>query len=351
MAALGGNANDYNAGAMPAGIFEGCKETKGSTEVVKAPKPSTHSWVAIDIVGGANFMNGIVAIDGHDMWVYSMDGAYIEPQKVQALSVDNGGRYSVLVKVERAGRFKIRCHSASAVQTLIGNAILKVPGATAGDDESPRQWIDILGNPLSNDVSFFNQTVAYPFPPQPIAQKADETHILNMRFINNTYTWALNTTSLSPATLEQEIPPALFDPAATIAKHDNVTIVTKYGTWIDLVLFASVLNMPAHPIHKHGVKMFVLGRGTGSFRWKSAEDAIKEVPESFNLVNPPRRDTVPSTPTAQNVGWVVVRYQVTNAGAWVCHCHIANHMMGGMVMVILDGTDAWPTIPAEYNLT
>ncbi|KAK2599029.1 hypothetical protein QQS21_005495 [Conoideocrella luteorostrata] len=347
MAAFGGDSTKYNASAMPKGIFEGCKETKGSTEVVKAQPPSANPWVAIDIVGSINFMNGIVAIDGHDMWVYAMDGAYIEPQKVQAISVFNGDRFSVLVNTKRAGKFQIRCHASTAPQMIIGNAILEVPGSTAGGT-APRQWIDIIGNPLSKDVVFFNQKIAHPYPPQPIPRKADALHVLNMRLNGASYAWAMNSTALDPHELDNEVPPILFDPSITVAKHDNVTIATKNGTWVDLVFYSSVYPMPPHPIHKHGVKMFKIGSGSGPFKWKSVDDAMEEIPESFNLVNPPRRDTFVSLPSATEVNWIVVRYHVRNPGAWLLHCHISNHMMGGMTMVILDGLDAWPKIPPEY---
>lgn len=345
MAAFGGDAKKYNASAMPRGIFEDCKETKGSTEVIKANYPGRHSWVAIDILGAVNFVNGVIAIDDHDMWVYAMDGSYIEPQKVQVLWVSNGDRYSVLVKPKRPGKFQIRCHANSAPQTIIGNAILHVPGIIF-NPPTPKQYIDIIGNPLSPDVVVFNQTIAYPHPAEPIAERADDLYVLNMKLDGASYRWALNSSGLDPITLDHTLPPLLFSPNTT--KMENVTITTRNNTWVDLVFFASVFPMPPHPIHKHGVKMYQIGAGQGPFKWKSVEEAMKEIPDRFNLVNPPRRDTFTSMPARDAVNWVVVRYHVSNPGAWLLHCHINNHMMGGMIMVILDGRDAWPKIPPEY---
>ena len=46
---------------------------------------------------------------------------------------------------------------------------------------------------------------------------------------------------------------------------------------------------------------------------------------------------------------MALRYQVINPGAFLFHCHIQTHMMGGMAVAMLDGVDAWPTVPSEYS--
>lgn len=284
-----------------------------------------------------------VSIDEHDMWVYAMDGGYIEPQKVQAIDVTNGDRYSVLVKTSKAGEFKIRANANSAPQMLTGHAVLKVEGHDAAKESEP--YITIAGVPVSEDVVLFDQATAHPYPPDPISQKADSFFFLDMKIAGASYLWALNSTKLLPTDLDDGIP-TLFNPQPGL--QNNVTISTRNNTWVDLLFFASSFPMPPHPIHKHGNRMYQIGSGSGAFNWTSTEEAIKHIPEQFNLVNPPRRDAFASLPTATEVSWVIVRYHVTNPGAWLLHCHINNHMNGGMMMVIQDGVDAWPTVPEEY---
>ncbi|KAH7149130.1 multicopper oxidase-domain-containing protein [Dactylonectria estremocensis] len=340
--ALGGGQG--NESALLPGVFSGCEETQGSVEVIE-PSCEDDEFIAIDIVGAINFGTGVVSIDEHDMWVYAVDGSYIEPQKVQAIVVTNGDRYSVLVKLDKAGDFKIRFNGVTPLQMLGGHAILSVPGASVSEEESV-PYVNYVGVPLTPDVIFFNPNIAFPYPPDPISQTADALFLLNMHFDGASYLWALNSSRLMPIDLDAG-EPTLFKP--DFSEDNNVTLSTKYNTWVDLVFFASVFPQPPHPIHKHGTKMYQIGAGTGPFKWKSVDEAIQEIPDQFNLVNPPRRDAFASLAADTDVTWVVVRYHASNPGAWLLHCHINNHMLGGMMMVIQDGVDEWPEIPENYQ--
>jgi FtsP/CotA-like multicopper oxidase with cupredoxin domain len=341
---MGGGKLDLDA--IPAGMFSGCKATKGSTEVIHATqsKNGNEKWVAIDIIGSINFLTATVSIDEHDMWVYAMDGGYIEPQKVQAIALSNGDRYSVLIKTTKAGTFKIRSNANSTPQLLVGHAILSVKGQ-GGNNGSSTSFITIGGAAVSNDVVLFDQSIAHPFPPSPIPEKADAFFPLTMEVVGASYLWAVNYTKLLPTTIEDGLP-TLFHPQPYI--QNNVTITTRNNTWVDLLFIGASLLMPPHPMHKHGNHMYQIGSGSGTFNWTSTEEAVKHIPESFNLVNPPRRDAFNSLATTTGPTWVMVRYHVTNPGPWLLHCHINNHMAGGMMMVIQDGIDAWPTVPDEY---
>lgn len=340
MALTGGQGNES---ALLPGTFSGCEETEGQVEVIR-PSCEDDEWIAIDIVGGINFATGVVSIDEHDMWVYAMDGSYIEPQKVQAIVLTNGDRYSVMVKLDKPGDFKIRFNAVSAPQMISGHAILSVGGASGYEESDP--YVNFVGAPLTKDVVFFDQNIAHPYPPDPIPQSADALFHLTMKVDGASYLWALNSSRLMPIDLDAR-EPTLFHPDPH--EHNNVTLSTKFNSWVDLVFFASVFPQPPHPIHKHGTKMYQIGSGVGPFKWDSVDEAIKEIPDQFNLVNPPRRDAFTSLPANDNVTWVVVRYHASNPGAWLLHCHINNHMLGGMMMVIQDGVDNWPVIPEEYK--
>ncbi|KAF5012204.1 hypothetical protein FDECE_1720 [Fusarium decemcellulare] len=340
---FGGGSGDESA--LHPGVFSGCEPTTGSVETIKTQEPTDPygEWVAIDLIGGFSFITAVISIDEHDMWVYAMDGSYIEPQKVHAITVSNGDRYSVLVNAKKTGNFKIRCSSVSIAQILVGHAILSVGGGN--NTNVSNGFIDMAGNPKSSNVIFFDQTIAHPFPPESIAAKADAFFPLNMKVDGASYLWAMNSTRLMPTDVDNSNP-VLFAPAHDL--QNNVTITTKFDSWVDLLFFTGDEPMPPHPIHKHGNKMFQIGSGVGVFKWSSTEEAIKEIPGQFNLVNPPKRDGFASLTAFGNVTWIIVRYHVTNPGAWLLHCHIDNHLQGGMMMVIQDGVDHWPQVPDYY---
>ncbi|KAL1638051.1 hypothetical protein SLS58_009072 [Diplodia intermedia] len=70
---------------------------------------------------------------------------------------------------------------------------------------------------------------------------------------------------------------------------------------------------------------------------------MKEVPDNFNLVNPPLRD---GARLAKGEGsWTVIRYQITFPAMSMLHCHRIHHFAGGQQIVLLEGADAMPPLP------
>lgn len=71
---------------------------------------------------------------------------------------------------------------------------------------------------------------------------------------------------------------------------------------------------------RHNHKAFIIGVGHGYFRWPDVETAMKEVPENFNVVNPPLRD---GARLAKGEGsWTVIRYQITFPAMSMLHCKL-----------------------------
>lgn len=297
------------------------------------------------MIGAYSTVTTSFSIDGLSLWVYAVDGEYIEPQKVQAISVANGERYSFLVQLKEAGDYTIRHAASILVQLLAGQATLSYrPNNKAPTNQTSTPFISEAGLALSPNVTFYNQAEQKAYPPFPVGQKADQTFILNMGNTAAGYLWSLNGTS-QPLALDTSNP-VLFSPKPN--EMNNLTISTLNNTWIDIIFVAAQFPQPAHPIHKHSVKMWLIGSGQGAFNFSSIEEAMKVIPQNFNLVDPPRRDGFATVGALAGPTWTAVRYHVTNPGAWLIHCHISTHLMGGMSMVIQDGIDHWPTVPPEY---
>jgi FtsP/CotA-like multicopper oxidase with cupredoxin domain len=341
-----------NLPALPNDIFEVCTPTKGSHEIIRAP---SSKWLALDFISAASVDSIGVSIDEHPLWVYAADGQFIQPVKVDALNLMNGDRYSVFVELNKpASQYGIRIVSTAGVLLMNSMAILAYPGVIGGDINSIKSapTIDPVGALISpGTTSYLDPLKAAPFPPrfpQP-APAADQTVIMSLGIVGRSYQWAVNGTTLDHAVVDNLSPPLLYQDPLSAHFGENVTIITKNNTWVDLVFKIESFPQPAHPMHKHSNKAYLIGQGDGSFTWKTVAEAAKAIPGNFNFVNPPFRDGFTTPPANTGPSWMAVRYHVENPGAFMIHCHIQSHLEGGMAMVMLDGVDEWPAVPKQYK--
>ncbi|KAJ3680896.1 hypothetical protein LUZ60_015385 [Juncus effusus] len=99
----------------------------------------------------------------------------------------------------------------------------------------------------------------------------------------------------------------------------------KYGSVVQVVLQGTnIFAAENHPIHLHGNDFYILGQGFGNF------DPKKDT-SSFNLIDPPLRNTV-GVPVN---GWAVIRWVGDNPGVWLMHCHLDVHITWGLAMAFL----------------
>jgi len=124
-------------------------------------------------------------------------------------------------------------------------------------------------------------------------------------------------------------------------------ILSPLQSVVDLVLQSNPRG-PPHPIHKHGTPAYIIGQGSGALNWSSVAEAIAASPNSFNLVDPPLRDGFLTLAAAADYTWTVIRYEVPVNTVTFTHCHINEHLFGGMAVVLLEGADSLPLIPDEY---
>ncbi|KAJ5212973.1 hypothetical protein N7449_000142 [Penicillium cf. viridicatum] len=341
----------HNFANIPDGLFSGCTPTNGPGGKEKILVYPSAGYVSWNIISAAGVTALMFSVDQHPMYIYAVDGRYIEPVLAHALNLAPGRRLSVLVKLDKPpGHYTVRTAVSGFNQILNTTAAMSYVNTL--DDigkETSTGYIDIAGKNTTADVTFFDEKLAVPFPVELPAQTADQTFVLNIdRFRNTSYTWSLGNTSF-PLALE-EAAPLLFFPDSDVANSGR-TVQTKNGSWVDLIFHVTTPIQPEHPIHKHSNKFFLIGYGQGLWNYSSVSEAIRYIPQSFNLNRPPILDTISTLPAATEPTWMAIRYQVNNPGAFLIHCHIQVHTSGGMALAILDGIDTWPEIPAEYRLS
>ncbi len=337
---------------LPPSVYDICTSTQGSVEVIQAPQGK--KWVAFDLISAHSNSVPTISIDEHPMWVYAVDGYYIEPMQVDAITIEIGERYSVFVELDKpAGDYGIRVSASSIIQLIDTTAILSYGGYGNTKNITSTPYTNRVGAPTSKSVTFFNQSLQVSFPPAYPTTEPEiaQTLVLSLEedFKVHPYVWALNATPLDGAVVYNSDPPLLYQTPSVKSFDQTTAIVTKNNTWVDLILQVTQLGEPSHPIHKHSNKAFIIGGATGTFTWETVADAAKAMPNAFNFVSPPYVDMFPTPGTTTQPAWIAVRYHVENPGAFLLHCHIQSHLQFGMAMVILDGADEWPQVPSQYR--
>jgi FtsP/CotA-like multicopper oxidase with cupredoxin domain len=322
-------------------MFSGCVPSQGPQEhfFVNAAQ----QFVSLDLISAAGLLQLTFSIDEHYMWVYAIDGRYIQPIRVNALTISNANRYSVLVPLTQPrGLYTVRMVSAGIQQILNTTATWQYTGSQQLFRPS-NPWITINNLNATANTVFLNESLVTPFPVVVPSNNVAQTFFLNVDQVGFAYRWRLGNTSFG---LElEESQPLLFNQTAI---PSDLIIRTNNNTWVDLIIQVTTVLQPPHPIHKHSNKHFLIGQGNGVFNWTSVAQAVQESPGSFNLATPQIRDTSVTLAPITGPTWMALRYQVVNPGAFLMHCHIQVHQSGGMVLAILDGVDAWPTIPPRY---
>lgn len=333
----------HNYSAIPPTLFSGCSPTRDAHEVVIVDP--TKQYISWDLTSASGLLALTVSVDEHQMYVYAIDGRYIEPMVVDAVTIPNANRYSVLVPLDQpAGDYTIRVVSASMNQILNTTATMSYAAPHVLDRPS-NPWITVTAQNATADTVFFNESQVIPFPVIVPSTTVDSTYFLHISRYHSSYRWTLGNDSYDLKLEESQ--PVLFNKSSI---PQNLTITTRNNTWVDLIIQVVGPIQPPHPIHKHSNKHFIIGQGSGTFNYSSVEEAMQYIPSSFNLNTPQYRDTSFTPVAATGPTWLAIRYHVVNPGPFLMHCHIQLHLNGGMALALLDGIDAWPTVPLEYQL-
>lgn len=300
-------------------------------------------------------------IEGHSMRVVEADGNYVEEMDVTSLDIYSGETYSVLVKAKAEGKgsFWVAAH--------VRGRPPKTPPALAilyyGDGEAVAPPTEPPKCPATwNDTDFSMQQArqivarkGFGVPKPPISSDRQIVLLNTQNKINGAIKWAINNISLVlPSTpllpalkfnfknvLDSTPPPDSYPshlynifrpPQNPSAIQSSRLYHFPLNSTIDFILQnANTLtpnNSEVHPWHIHGHDFWVLGYGSGAF------DPTRD-PQSFNLINPPLRNTVALFPYS----WTAIRFVADNPGVWLFHCHLESHFHMGMAIVFEEGID------------
>ncbi|KAL8276708.1 hypothetical protein RQP46_010887 [Phenoliferia psychrophenolica] len=325
--------------------------------------PANSSWFSLQLVNSAAAQQFVFSIDSHELWVYSADGLFVTPQKVQTIEMGIGQRYGVMVKrgshsgkhVVRASTRTEQLYQGTAIldydMSMMDSAAMPAMGnmtSQAPDSSTPspamegkalaQPWISLDGNPLNGSIPLDSSTL-FPYTPGKPPNATQTSHFK----VNQTAAldWELDGVTFSSE--GTGFVPLLFDPRPLPGVIDLTT-----GAVIDIVLQVAegTLDTMPHPIHLHGHYFWVLGSMPKStFPTNMTIEQAHATGVSLNIDNPPYRDTA-HLPVN---GWLAIRFKADNFGAWLMHCHINSHLMSGMAVAFVELQNEFPTYPPALS--
>ncbi|KAJ7563966.1 hypothetical protein O6H91_03G132200 [Diphasiastrum complanatum] len=325
----------------------------------------------LDVIPGKKYLLRIInaglnnemffAVANHTLLVVETDATYTKPFQSSAILITPGQTMSVLFEANQPqGQYFIATRPYSTVpgapfDNTTATAILKYKGSSASSTPVMASLPDF--NDTGFATKFDNNVRSLPTPQYPVnvPQTVDRSLFFTIGLavkpcapnktcagpnggrlaaaVNNV-SFVLPSVALLQAHFfnmkgvfttdlpDRPVIPFNFTgqpPRNLVAKVGTRLSLIPYGANVQLVLQdTSLLATENHPIHLHGFNFFVVGKGFGNF--KPSDNS------SFNLVDPPQRNTV-GVPAG---GWIALRFKADNPGVWFMHCHLELHNSWGL---------------------
>ncbi|KAG8738252.1 hypothetical protein FRC12_016826 [Ceratobasidium sp. 428] len=300
-------------------------------------------WVAFNLLNSGALWDLRVSIDSHKMYFFAADGQYTQVQTATSILIPIGERYQFFVKLDQAvGDYVIRTAAVVLPQILTGYSILSYNTPKADPTKLPADknpWIDYAGNIINKGIDLVQANLA-PYPTNaPPQGKADLTLAMNVTR-NGEFEWVLNGNPWKEA--PDNTVPLLFQPSEISSLDPKVFKSYPNGTLVDVIYTVTAGNPavhPPHPMHKHGVKGYFLGSGSGAFPYATIQDAVTAKYKGINMVNPPLRDDFVTPVDITGKAWAAMRFRAIDPGPVIMHCHIDAHLATGMAVVLLEGPE------------
>ncbi|KAM5356679.1 hypothetical protein ACJ41O_003325 [Fusarium nematophilum] len=266
-------------------------------------------------------------IEGHDLSIVEVDGAYTKPTGASMVYLSAGQRCSVLVTTKGSsdGNFPIMASMDTDLFDILPDDLnWNVTGWLVYDEAKPLPKAATV-----DEFTPFDDVDLVPhdeMPRLPKPSKVVELEVImdNLRDGAN-YAFFNNITYRAPKV------PTLY---TVMTSGDEAANPLIYGTYSHSFVLKKdeivqvVLNNKddgRHPFHLHGHHFQVLHRSdddAGDF--EGSEQDFAETPM--------RRDTV----VVNGNGNVVLRFKADNPGVWLFHCHIEWHVTSGLVATFVE---------------
>ncbi|GKT45119.1 iron transport multicopper oxidase fetC [Colletotrichum spaethianum] len=298
----------------------------------------------IRMVSFAAFASFMVHFDSHDMNVIMSDAAYVKQKTTYMLRIAPAQRYDILVKcIDRDNR-----NYGFLIAGDINRDYTNKEFAQSWPFNYTGQLVMFPDRPFGTDVVNewrpSDDAVFEPYGDVPILPAATKIFQFDWQFCLDTNGIPRACVNGSPY-VDQKVP-TLYTAATTGENNTNPLVygaihpfVVNYGDIVDIVI--NNRDEAIHPFHLHGHHFQVLRRpATGTGNWPGVQRA------RLNQ-KPPRRDTV----SVMGKSHAVIRFEATNPGVYLFHCHIEWHVEMGLTATIIEAPERLRnlTVPEDHK--
>ncbi|KAJ5297898.1 hypothetical protein N7508_008147 [Penicillium antarcticum] len=324
-------------------------------------------------IGGTALSFISLAIEGHDLFeIIEADGHYTKPVNTSYLQIASGQRYSVLLKAKteaelekaRSRQFYFQLTTLGRPTVLTAFAVLEYPSPNTTDlttvpappplpvAKITYGWMDYALEPYKPDPNFPTSTEVT----RRIIIDVHQNVSAHLVWLQSGYDW-METFPKSPYLVDIYTGKldldASYQRAMTSGNgFDNQTRL--YPAKMNEVLEIIWQNQGAvntggvenHPFHGHGRHFYDIGGGDGLYNATENEKRLKgthPLVRDTTVLYAYRSQTTALTPS----GWRAWRVRVTDAGVWMMHCHILQHMVMGMQTVFAFGNRSDITVQSD----
>ncbi|RXK37646.1 L-ascorbate oxidase [Tremella mesenterica] len=351
-------------------------------------KPSTRYRVRIISSTSLSYVG--LALEGHNMTVFEVDGTYVEPLPVTSLEMGVGQRYSVLIETmdnPTQSDWYWRLRTMWRPTRVNGSALWSYDPSTSSDPFTrssigqeptpvglnetvplPDEVFGWVSGSNPNHCMFLLQ----PTKPQLTLWILNAQQMVDMQGFRWSINGQLNNSTLPNVpyliqlyneTEDKRMPnytTALQNGGYDIGSN---TYPAKLGEVLDIVIQnragPTSGMVEAHPFHTHGAKYWDMGYGPGNFSYTALNTSRASMKGSPYLRDTSVVYSGPGESYNSSVidddgpgGWRLFRIKVSDPGAWLIHCHITAHQIMGMQALFMYGAEDLPAIPdsllAEY---
>ncbi|EJC98544.1 Fet3 protein [Fomitiporia mediterranea MF3/22] len=284
------------------------------------------------IVNTSAFAMFFFWVEGHQMRIIEVDGTDTQEMPVDLLSLTVAQRYSVLVTALNDSTANWAIHANmdtdmfdTVPDDLNPNATAQVIYSQSFTLNEP-QTIDAYGD--TNDTALV--------PVQVVPQYSGSVRTVPLVVSFDTMTDGTNRAMFNNITYNTPVVPSVFSAVSmdSVAGPGAADVASAYGPWnyvlddgdvVDILLMNS--DAGKHPFHLHGHQFQIVNRATDY----TSDDPSLNPPLVEGQPNPVRRDTV----QVESGASVTLRFQATNPGAWMFHCHIEWHLQAGLAVTFI----------------